>query len=99
VSSIISFDFDSDIDDLLDRLDKLPPPELPSPHYPVKDDRYKLVESRGDWELYEFKITRERNWCSVTLIKDQGIGFAFYDPEVDPMWQPPMPSDEDTFAF
>lgn len=98
MSSFYDFGFNGDICDLLDDNEDLNS-DFSSSHYPVKDERYKLIESRGDWELYEFKITRDRSWCSVALIKEHGIGFAFYDPDVDPMWQPPIPSEQDTFVF
>ncbi len=98
MSSIFSgfLDDEREIDRLLDDLlDDEPKPISPGPvHYPVSDERYKLVEIRGDWELYEFKITRERNWCDVHKIINHGIGFAFYDPDVDPMWMPPKVEEE-----
>lgn len=58
-------------------------------NWPVKNSNWKVLETRGEWELYEFSKTRERNWCHIEAIKQNGISYVFYDPDIDPMWSPP----------
>jgi hypothetical protein len=64
-------------------------------NWPVTDKRWKVLETRGKWELYEFSVTKERNWCNIDVVKEHGVSHAFYDPDIDPMWSPPMPSDDE----
>jgi len=96
--SIGSSNIDDDLDDWLDAIKALPvfssnggsDSVQITGQWPVTDKRYRLIERRGPWELYEFSITKERNWCRINMISDHGISYAFYDPSISPTWSPPI---------
>lgn len=96
-----------DIDKFLDEFKKevggLDYTESPksNSNYPPSNPNFRKLETRGNFELYEHVITKERNWVNRFNIIDEGIESAFYDPSIDPSWNPPKLDDdnEDFFIF